>query len=81
MKRKKINKISNFGKDKKMTIVSDLVSSSLLIDQWSISSLKLLKEFILKMWNTTQLKLNYQKISKNVKLYNQSFQKCEILPN
>ena len=64
-----------------MTIVSDLVSSSLLIDQWSISSLKLLKEFILKMWNTTQLKLNYQKISKNVKLYNQSFQKCEILPN
>ena len=81
MKRKKINKISNFGKDKKMTIVSDLVSSSLLIDQWSISSLKLLKEFVLKMWNTTQLKLNYQKISKNVKLYNQSFQKCEILPN
>ena len=64
-----------------MTIVSDLVSSSLLIDQWSISSLKLLKEFILEMWNTTQLKLNYQKISKNVKLYNQSFQKCEILPN
>ena len=64
-----------------MTIVSDLVSSSLLIDQWSISSLKLLKEFILKMWNTTQLKLNDQKISKNVKLYNQSFQKCEILPN
>ena len=64
-----------------MTIVSDLVSSSLLIDQWSISSLQLLKEFILKMWNTTQLKLNDQKISKNVKLYNQSFQKCEILPN
>ena len=81
MKRKNKNKNSNFGKDKKMTIVSDLVSSSLLIDQWSISSLKLLKEFILKMWNTTQLKLNYQKISKNVKLYNQSFQKCEILPN
>ena len=50
-----------------MTIVSDLVSSSLLIDQWSISSLKLLKEFILEMWNTTQLKLNYQKILRNLK--------------
>ena len=30
-----------------MIIVNEFVSKSLLIDQWSISTLKLLKEFIL----------------------------------